>query len=81
MILCSTSLIYPSSHRRLNLCPTAFVLPGEGYTVPVKGLTLTLQRFAAQELNCNYPSLRVELRPATTMVTLAADTSLGSHFL
>lgn len=61
IILCNTSLIYPSVHRRLSLCPAVFVLPGEGYTVPVKGLTLTLQRFAAQELNCNCPSLRIEL--------------------
>lgn len=33
----------------------------EEVTVPGRGLTLTLQRFAAQELNCNCPSFRPEL--------------------
>lgn len=30
-------------------------------SVPGRGLTLTLQRFAAQELNCSCPSFLTEL--------------------
>lgn len=53
------SVLALTGHGRLSLCPALSMLPG--LMQGGRGLILTLQRFAAQQLNCNCPSLRTEL--------------------